>query len=38
MGTSQSHNLKSTPNWSSAKRAITSIANGTGNADNNNTK
>lgn len=38
MGTSQSHNLKSTPNWSSAKRAITSIANGTGNADKNNTK
>ena len=31
MGTSQSHNLKSSPNWSAAKRAITSIANGTDN-------
>lgn len=31
MGTSQSHNLKSSPNWSAAKRAMTSIANGTGN-------
>lgn len=38
MGTSQSHNLKSTPNWSSAKRAITSIANRTGNASSNNAK
>ena len=31
MGTSQSHNLKSSPNWSAAKRAITNIANGTDN-------
>lgn len=31
MGTSQSHNLKSSPNWSAAKRAMTSIANGTDN-------
>lgn len=31
MGTSQSHNLKSSPNWSAAKRAITSIVNGTDN-------
>ena len=31
MGTSQSHNLKSSPNWSAAKRAMTSIANVTGN-------
>lgn len=30
MGTSQSHNLKSSPNWSATKRAITSIVNGTG--------
>ena len=33
MGTSQSHNLKSSPNWSSAKYSITNIAKGTGNAD-----
>ena len=31
MGTSQSHNLKSTPNWTATKRAMTSIVNGTGN-------
>lgn len=31
MGTSQSHNLKSSPNWSAAKRAITNIAHGTDN-------
>lgn len=31
MGTSQSHNLKSSPNWSAAKRAMTSLANGTEN-------
>ena len=31
MGTSQSHNLKSSPNWSAAKRAMTSLANGTDN-------
>lgn len=30
MGTSQSHNLKSGPNWSEAKRAITGIAKDTG--------
>ena len=35
MGTSQSHNLKSGPNWSTSKRAITKIANGTGNPDEN---
>ena len=28
MGTSQSHNLKSSPNWSATKRAMTSIAKG----------
>lgn len=33
MGTSQSFSLKSSPNWSSAKRAITNIAKGAG--DNN---
>lgn len=33
MGTSQSFGLKSSPNWSSAKRAITNIAKGSG--DNN---
>ncbi len=38
MGTSQSHNLKSTPNWSSAKRAMTSIINGTGNSSINKAK
>ena len=31
MGTSQSHNLKSSPNWSATKRAMTSIAKGTEN-------
>lgn len=31
MGTSQSHNLKSGPNWSEAKRAVTGIAKGKGN-------
>ena len=35
MGTSQSHNLKSGPNWSTAKRSVTSIANGSGNLDEN---
>ena len=30
MGTSQSHILKTGPNWSEAKRAITSIAKNTG--------
>ena len=30
MGTSQSHNLKSGPNWSTAKRSVTSLAKGTG--------
>ena len=38
MGTSQSHNLKSSPNWSAAKRAITSIANGTDNKTASNAK
>lgn len=38
MGTSQSHNLKSAPNWSAAKRAITSIANGTDNKTASNAK
>lgn len=33
MGTSQSHNLKSGPNWKTAKRSITSIAKGTGNTN-----
>lgn len=33
MGTSQSHNLKSSPNWSSAKHSITNIAKKAGNAD-----
>ena len=31
MGTSQSHNLKTSPNWSTTKRAMTSIAKGTEN-------
>ena len=31
MGKSQSHNLKSSPNWSATKRAMTSIAKGTEN-------
>lgn len=38
MGTSQSHNLKSTPNWTATKRAMTSIANGTGNKSATNAK
>lgn len=38
MGTSQSHNLKSSPNWSAAKRAMTSIANGTDNKPASNAK
>ena len=38
MGTSQSHNLKSTPNWTATKRAMTSIANGTGNRSATNAK
>lgn len=33
MGTSQSHNLKSGPNWSTAKRSITSLAKGQGNSN-----
>ena len=35
MGTSQSHNLKSGPNWSTAKRSITSLAKGTGDSNDN---
>lgn len=35
MGTSQSHNLKKGPNWTEAKRSITSIANEQGNTDEN---
>ena len=38
MGTSQSHNLKSSPNWSAAKRAMTSLANGTDNKSESNAK
>lgn len=38
MGTSQSHNLKSSPNWSAAKRAMTSLANGTDNKPASNAK
>ena len=38
MGTSQSHNLKSSPNWSAAKRAMTSLANGTDNKSKSNAK
>lgn len=38
MGTSQSHNLKSTPNWTATKRAMTSIANGTGTKSTTNVK
>lgn len=38
MGTSQSHNLKSSPNWSAAKRAMTSLANGTDNKPDSNAK
>ena len=38
MGTSQSHNLKSTPNWSAAKRAMTSLTNGTDNKSATNAK
>lgn len=32
MGTSQSHTLKSGPNWSDTKRAVTGLANRTGNS------
>lgn len=35
MGTSQSHNLKSGPNWSTSKRAVTKIAKGTGDQNEN---
>lgn len=35
MGTSQSHNLKSGPNWSTAKRSITSLAKGNGESNDN---
>mgnify|MGYP001529768224 CR=1 FL=1 len=38
MGTSQSHNLKSSPNWSAEKRAMTSLANGTDNKPASNAK
>ena len=38
MGTSQSHNLKSSPNWAAAKRAMTSLANGTDNKPASNAK
>lgn len=38
MGTSQSHNLKSSPNWSAAKRAMTNIANNTNNQSSSNAK
>ena len=38
MGTSQSHNLKSSPNWSAAKRAMTNIANNTNNSSSSNAK
>lgn len=35
MGTSQSHNLKSGPNWSTSKRAVTKIAKGSGDTNDN---
>lgn len=38
MGTSQSHNLKSSPNWSAAKRAMTNIANNANNQSSSNAK
>lgn len=37
MGTSKSFSLKSSPNWSSAKRSVTNIINGSGNIASNGT-